>query len=176
MGVVIRIFTYLGDDEETPIVRFYGVEKAFYKAFKGDINIIKENLPGDIMKEYSRGEEAYIVGTKKPEAILQEEETWNKRLEEDVVQNFKKLENSAAENGFEKLSDYFKNLFYTERRTPYSWCLWSSMRNMDDIFGYGAEYAVCDRDDNWTVMMPKDVLEDVRRHPEQYAIVKLVYD
>ena len=42
MGVVIRIFTYLGDDEETPIVRFYGVEKAFYKAFKGDINIIKE--------------------------------------------------------------------------------------------------------------------------------------
>lgn len=40
MGVVIRIFTYLGDDEETPIVRFYGVEKAFYKAFKGDINII----------------------------------------------------------------------------------------------------------------------------------------
>ena len=58
MGVAIKIFTYLGDDEETPIVRFYDVEKAFYKAFKGDINIIKENLPGDIMKEYSRGEDA----------------------------------------------------------------------------------------------------------------------
>lgn len=32
MGVVIRIFTYLGDDEETPIVRFYGVEKAFWNS------------------------------------------------------------------------------------------------------------------------------------------------
>ena len=92
------------------------------------------------------------------------------------MQNFKKLENSAAENGFEKLSDYFKNLFHAERRTPYSWCLWSSMRNMDDIFGYGAEYAVRDRDDNWTVMMPKHVLEDVRRYPEQDAIVKIVYE
>ena len=50
------------------------------------------------------------------------------------------------------------------------------MRNMDDICGYGAEYAVRDRDDNWTVMMPKHVLEDVRRHPEQYAIVKIVYE
>ena len=29
---------------------------------------------------------------------------------------------------------------------------------------------------NWTVIMPKDVLEDVKRHPEQYAIVKLIYD
>ena len=97
-------------------------------------------------------------------------------LEEDVVQNFKKLENSAAENGFEKLSDYFKNLFHTEQRTPDSWHLWSSMRNIDDIFGYGTEYAVHDKDDNWTVIMPKDVLEDVKRHPEQYAIVKLIYD
>jgi len=176
MGVAITIFTYFGDDEETLPARFYGVEKAFYKAFEGDINIIKEYSPGDIMKEYSHGGEAYIVGTKKPEAILQEAETWNKRLEEDVVQNFKKLENSAAENGFEKLSDYFKNLFHTERRTPYSWHLWSSMRNIDDIFGYGTEYAVCDKNDNWTVMMPEEVLDDVKRHPEKYAIVKLVYD
>lgn len=83
---------------------------------------------------------------------------------------------SAAENGFEKLSDYFKNLFHTEQRTPDSWHLWSSMRNIDDIFGYGTEYAVHDKDDNWTVIMPKDVLEDVKRHPEQYAIVKLIYD
>ena len=103
-------------------------------------------------------------------------EKWKKRLEEDVVQNFKKLENSAAENGFEKLSDYFKNLFHTEQRTPDSWHLWSSMRSIDDIFGYGTEYAVHDKDDNWTVIMPKDVLEDVKRHPEQYAIVKLIYD
>ncbi len=50
------------------------------------------------------------------------------------------------------------------------------MRNIDDIFGYGTEYAVHDKDDNWTVIMPKDVLEDVKRHPEQYAIVKLIYD
>ena len=176
MGVAIRIFTYLGDDEETPIVGFYGVEKAFYKAFKRDIDFIKKYLPGDIMKEYSRGEEVYIVGTKKPEAILQEAETWNKRLEENVVQNFKKLENSATENGFEKLSDYFKNLFHTEQRIPDSWHLWSSMRNIDDIFGYGTEYAVCDRNNNWTVMMPEEVLDDVKRHPEKYAIVKLVYD
>ena len=110
---------------------------------------------------------------------------WNDDTKDDALTVFEttdwsefqdKLIYSAAENGFEKLSDYFKNLFHAERRTPYSWCLWSSMRNMDDIFGYGAEYAVRDRDDNWTVMMPKDVLEDVRRHPEQYAIVKIVYD
>ena len=76
----------------------------------------------------------------------------------------------------EETSDYFKNLFHTEQRTPDSWHLWSSMRSIDDIFGYGTEYAVHDKDDNWTVIMPKDVLEDVKRHPEQYAIVKLIYD
>ena len=167
MGVAITIFTYFGDYEETLSARFYGVKKAFCEAFKGDISIIKE---------YSFGEETFILGEKKTEVILFEAEKWNKRLEEDVVQNFKKLENSAAENGFEKLSDYFKNLFHTEQRTPDSWHLWSSMRNIDDIFGYGTEYAVHDKDDNWTVIMPKDVLEDVKRHPEQYAIVKLIYD
>ena len=93
MGVAITIFTYFGDEEETLPARFYGVEKAFYKAFEGDINIIKEYFPGDIMKEYSHGGEAYIVGTKKPEAILQEAETWNKRLEEDVVQQKMDLKN-----------------------------------------------------------------------------------
>ena len=77
MGVAITIFTYFGDDEETLSARFYGVKKAFCEAFKGDISIIKE---------YSFGEETFILGEKKTEVILFEAEKWNKRLDEDVVQ------------------------------------------------------------------------------------------
>ena len=71
MGVAITIFTYFGDDEETLSARFYGVKKAFCEAFKGDISIIKE---------YSFGEETFILGEKKTEVILFEAEKWNKRF------------------------------------------------------------------------------------------------
>lgn len=76
----------------------------------------------------------------------------------------------------EKLSDYFENVFRTGQRTPESWYLWSSMRNMDDIFGYGSDHAVCDKNGNWTIMMPEEVKKEVKKHPEQYAVIKLIYD
>mgnify|MGYP001637866748 CR=1 FL=1 len=73
-------------------------------------------------------------------------------------------------------SDYFENVFRTGQRTPESWYLWSSMRNMDDIFGYGSDHAVCDKNGNWTIMMPEEVKKEVKKHPEQYAVIKLIYD
>ena len=93
-----------------------------------------------------------------------------------VIESFRKIEKTAVKVGFEKLSDYFENVFRTGQRTPESWYLWSSMRNMDDIFGYGSDHAVCDKNGNWTIMMPEEVKKEVKKHPEQYAVIKLIYD
>ena len=75
-------------------------------------------------------------------------------------------------------TDLFKGfIFIFEKGTGNKYgYLWSSMRNMDDIFGYGSDHAVCDKNGNWTIMMPEEVKKEVKKHPEQYAVIKLIYD
>lgn len=167
MGIKIKIFAYTGEENISLVDRFFEIVQSFSNTFKEDVTIVKEELS---LKD------TLVAGAEEPESILFEAEGWNECLNKKVIENFRKIEKTAEKVGFEKLSDYFENVFRTGQRTPESWYLWSSMRNMDDIFGYGSDHAVCDKNGNWTIMMPEEVKKEVKKHPEQYAVIKLIYD
>ena len=133
MGIKIKIFAYTGEENISLVDRFFEIVQSFSNTFKEDVTIVKEELS---LKD------ALVAGAEEPESILFEAEGWNERLNKKVIENFRKIEKTAEKVGFEKLSDYFENVFRTGQRTPESWYLWSSMRNMDDIFGYGSDHAL----------------------------------
>ena len=117
-----------------------------------------------------------VVQKENPDKIISAAQKWNEDIEQKVVKSLEVLEEKASDCGYKNLSEYFNCSFHNKERSSYSWDLWSSLRSMDDILGYGTDCAVYDENGNWTVMMPEVIKKEALSHPENFVILQLIYD
>ena len=146
MGVAMKVFAYYKPEQININELYEQIKESFITAFKGEIEIVKN---------YSSCFKNTIIGKENPDKIISAVQKWNEDIEQKVVKSLEALEKKASDYGCKNLSEYFNCSFHIKERSSYSWDLWSSLRSMDDILGYGTDCAVYDENGNWTVMMPE---------------------
>ena len=167
MGVAMKVFDYYKPEQINIYELYEQIKESFITAFKGEIEIVKN---------YSSCFKNTIIGKENPDKIISAVQKWNEDIEQKVVKSLEALEKKASDYGCKNLSEYFNCSFHIKERSSYSWDLWSSLRSMDDILGYGTDCAVYDENGNWTVMMPEVIKKEALSHPENFVILQLIYD
>lgn len=167
MGVAIKVFAYYKPEQININELYEQIKESFITVFKGEIEIVKN---------YSSCFKNTIIGKENPDKIISAAQKWNEDIEQKVVKSLEVLEEKASDCGYKNLSEYFNCSFHNKERSSYSWDLWSSLRSMDDILGYGTDCAVYDENGNWTVMMPEVIKKEALSHPENFVILQLIYD
>lgn len=130
------------------------------------------------MKDYD-GE--HIFGSVDPEKLKEQVKNWNISLCKTLSYHLKKIEDFAAKEGYEKLSDFaekYVDEVNIPKDMPYpaSWYnLRKALCDYDDHFSYGNDMIVFLPDEKGT-RLSKESYEKVMTHPEEYAIMELCYD
>lgn len=146
MGIKIKIFAYTGEENISLVDRFFEIVQSFSNTFKEDVTIVKEELS---LKD------TLVAGAEEPESILFEAEGWNERLNKKVIENFRKIEKTAEKSVLRSYQIILKMFFVLDRGHRNPGIFGHLCRNMDDIFGYGSDHAVCDKNGNWTIRCQK---------------------
>lgn len=132
----------------------------------------------DYMKDFD-GE--HIFGSTDPEKFKERIKNWNLSLCKTLSYYLKAIEDFAAKEGYEKLSDFVEK--YVDENNipkympyPASWYnLRKALCDYDNHFSYANDMLVF-LDEEKGPRLSKETYEKVIAHPEEYAIMELCYD
>lgn len=154
--------------------------------YKEHIDYIKEYIP-----DISRDSDEFILGMEFPERIRTCVQNWNAENARQCICKFKNLEQQAEKEGFETLSQFlttkigktgtFEGIHYPASLYE----LRKALDAVDGIFSYDSPSSLAYftyKDENgmecscYGVTMEEKAMNFVFTHPEQYALIEIVYD
>lgn len=180
MSQVIKVFIYSGDcDTEEDVYDKAGriLEPEFGKGtFICPFEYIGDNA-------------RVILGNKDPDKILKEASEWNEHIADAVRKSAANMEAWAKAEGctvtellgkipYMSFDGRYKAVHVSGTPQPADMVLYEyykSMRDLSDIVDYGSDWAVINEEEGIGVLLRTDVLEDIKQHPDHYAITEVVY-
>lgn len=193
MGVLIRTLTSLDDydkdrikdgdayglieDLKSEILEYYYREIEYFKDVEPDLSDDSDN---------------FVLGSSQPEKLIAEASKWNDSVKASAIENFKKLEEKAKENGFDSISTFLESKSVHEiYKLNDLYSLGHDALSLQGMWQYGEYHMVfdtdkglnkrsdCGNDCNYygnSTLIGDNLLSDIKAHPEDYLIVDLICD
>lgn len=110
--------------------------------------------------------EGSFFGKDDPERLKKVAGEWNKEITEELIGELDKIIH------FTSPEDVIK---YFEENSCNAYRLREALNAYDDHFQYGTDRVVYGKDGCYTIRIPEEVLKDIKEHPEDYAVIEVVY-
>jgi len=114
------------------------------------------------MSEYNGS----FLGKDDPQRLIAETENWNKEILSSLE---KELEKIVVFNKPEEIVSFFQENEFEAFR------LREALSAFDNSFQYGGDRLVYDEDGCYTVMIPEEMMEDIKENPQDYALIDVTY-
>lgn len=106
-----------------------------------------------------------FFGKDHPEKLIQIAEKWNEKSEKYLRQQIDAIANKSTDEILSYFAeDPFNGFHLKEALDVYH-----------DHFCFGEDQLVYNKEGEYFIRIPEDVLKDVKEHPEDYAIVDVIY-
>lgn len=125
--------------------------------------------------------EAWKLGVEDPEAVIKEAEQWDPSIRHAFAQAMQKFFDTMKESGCETVEDFVLKMENDTKFQPSTNAFDTSIYNLkkaletyEGSFDYGSAMAVIDECDNVSTMLYSG-LDDVKEHPENWALIDIIY-
>lgn len=153
--------------------------------YRGQIDYIKDQSNIDLGVD----SDELIIGAEQPEKIRKIVESWNRRNADLCIKRIKLMEDAAAAEGFQTISDYLSSKITAEGKIgnlPYPATLYQLRKAMDaadDVFTYDSSsylayfyYGDAEEYSCRGVTLDEAAKEYVLLHPEKFVMIEVLYD
>lgn len=122
----------------------------------------------DFFSFWEEGNESF-AGSERPEELRVVVKNWNSSISAEVNAAEKALKEVMKKEEAEHMSDLESS------GDMILWNLRQALCARTDLFTYGQNYLYRDDDSGWHTWLPKEVVVNVKEHPEEYILIQVFY-